>query len=517
MGGELSRRTRQKLRREDGAIIKDWGGRFPIALIYPNSYYLGMSNLGFQTIYGLLNAQGSIVCERFFWEGEGRPLALESGRPLDHFSLLAFSISYELDYFNVLQVLKSAGIPVLAQDRDERHPLVIAGGPCITANPLPLSPFFDALAIGEAEAILPPFLDVLREGESGSRSELFQAIASVPGLYVPALDARTRVSRQWALDLDSFATTSVVLTPDTELGDMFLMEVARGCARGCRFCMAGHHFKPLRTRSLANLLAQGEAGLARGRRLGLVGASVSDHPDIGELATRLRARGAQISVSSLRVDALPQGLLQALAESGTRMVTLAPEAGSEALRRAIGKPISTEVILRAIRRVGALGFPELKLYFLVGLPGENDEDIWEIARLILQGKKELERLSAPTRIVANINPFVPKAGTPFQALPMAQLQVLKGRLRLARSLLAKAGVDIRGEGASWSLIQGLLARGDARLGLALARLAANKLSAWRKTLEGMDTSWLHRELALAEQPWAFLSAGSAKMPEEVLR
>ncbi len=512
MSWQFTRQARQRLEREDGAIVKDWGGRLPIALIYPNSYHIGMSNLGFQTIYGLLNAQDDILCERVFWEPPDRPVSVESARPLAHFSVLAFSVSYEMDYFNVLQVLRAAGVPLLAQEREEGHPLVIAGGPCLTANPVPLSAFVDAVAIGEAEVILPPFLDVLRRGPGAPRHEILEALADVPGLWVPALDGGRRVVRQHAPDLDAFATTSVVLTPDTELGDMFLMEVARGCARGCRFCLAGYHFRPQRVRSLDTLLRHAEVGLAHRQRLGLVGASVSDHPEIGELATRLRARGALVSVSSLRVDSLPQGLLQALAESKTRTVTVAPEAGTESLRRRIGKPASTEVILDAVRRVGEMGFPELKLYFLVGLPGETDDDIRELARLLRQCKDTIEQVRSGTRIVANINPCVPKAGTPFQGAAMATPEVLAERLRLAKSLLAKSGVAIRGEGAQWSLIQGLLARGDARMGQALARLEGNTAAAWLKALEPVDTSWLHRELAPSEWPWAFLESGVRQTP-----
>src|SRR4030042_6490650 len=241
--------ARRKLSKERGTVCKDWGGKIHIALVYPNSYYLGMSSLGFQTVYGILNSYSNIVCERVFWEPQKRkpeqPLRLESQRPLPDFDVLAFSLSYELDYFNVVQVLKAGGIPLSSSERDERHPLVIRGGPRVTANPMPLSSFFDCFAIGEGEAILPRFIEVLSEGIEDEKADLLKKLASLPGVYVPAVYDAKPVKRQWLAELDSVATTSVILTPDTEFSNMYLIEIARGCGWGCRFCLAGDHLPPL--------------------------------------------------------------------------------------------------------------------------------------------------------------------------------------------------------------------------------------------------------------------------------
>ena len=277
MGWEEIKKARRRLSREQGTIIKDWGGRVPIALIYPNSYYVGMSNLGLHAIYSLLNSYNEIVCERAFWENKDKrlpALSLEAQRPLSDFAILAFSISYELDYFNVVQILNASGIPLYAADRDERHPLVIAGGPCITANPTPLSPFFDCLCIGEAEAILPAMLPQLVEGIAGKRDELLKALAPLPGVYVPQCYSGTPVVRQWATNLDEFPVKSTILTPDTELGDLYLIEVERGCNWGCRFCLTRNAFRPARFRSIDEILAQAKLGLKYRKRLGLVGAAV---------------------------------------------------------------------------------------------------------------------------------------------------------------------------------------------------------------------------------------------------
>jgi radical SAM superfamily enzyme YgiQ (UPF0313 family) len=266
MSWDEIKKARRRLSREQGTIIKDWGGRIPMALVYPNSYYLGMSNLGVHALYRLLNSFSQVVGERAFWEVEDRdkqspPICLESQRPLSDFAVVAFSISYELDYFNVAHILKASGIPLYAVDRDERHPLVIAGGPCIIANPLPLSLFFDCLCIGEAEPIIPSILPVIAEGISGRRSDLLQALASIPGIYVPQYYSGKPVVRRWAKNLDDFPVASVVLTPDTELGDLYLIEVERGCNWGCRFCLTSQAFHPMRYRSMDSLIAQAELGL----------------------------------------------------------------------------------------------------------------------------------------------------------------------------------------------------------------------------------------------------------------
>jgi radical SAM superfamily enzyme YgiQ (UPF0313 family) len=513
MTWQAVKEARQKLERERGTIYKDWGGKIHIALIYPNSYYLGMSNLGFQTIYGLLNSYNNIVCERVFQEPERpkaeTPIGLESQRPLPDFDVLAFSISYELDYFNVVQILKAAGIPILAADRDESHPLVIAGGPCVTANPMPLSPFSDCFAIGEGEPILPGFIDTLTEGIEGKKDKLLKKLAALPGMYVPSLYDGKPIRRQWLADLDSVATTSVILTPDTELGNMHLIEIARGCGWGCRFCLAGFQFRPFRFRPLDSLLAQSEQGLESTNRIGLLAAAVSDHPEIGELAYRLHRMDADISVSSLRVRPFSQALLKALAQSGAQTVTLAPETGSERLRQTINKCVSESDIIGAIDKIARLGIRQIKLYFMIGLPTETDADIDELIKLTLNLKERVQE--TVTRIAITVEPFVPKAGTPFQWLAMATEDVLNDRVNRIKNSLARSGIEVRAESVGWSLVQGVLARGDAKLGEALAKMERNSLAAWRRALEECHLNashYVHRELPLNRPlPWNVLDSG----------
>ncbi len=502
----------EQLSREQGTIIKDWGGRLPVALIYPNSYYLGMSNLGIHAIYSLLNGYSNVVCERVFWE-KGRPTrSVESARPLTDFAILAFSVSYELDYFNVAQVLKASGMPVYAAERDERHPLVIAGGPCIMANPTPLSPFFDCLCIGEAEAILPAVLPVLAEGIGGRRSELLEALASLPGIYVPAYYGGTRVARQWARELDAFPVASVVLTPDTELGDLYLVEVERGCAWGCRFCLVCNTFSPMRFRSVEKLMEQVERGLTHRRRIGLVGPAVTDHPGIEEILAGLRDLGAEMSISSLRMGSLTPGLLAELARGGLKTITVAPEAGSQRLRDVIRKGVTAEGILAAVGMAAEQGLKQLKLYFMIGLPTETDEDIQEIIDLTMTAKEVLDRRRRGTRLTLNISPLVPKAGTPFQWLSMAPVATLGRRIEHIKKGLAPKGIRPKFESPAWSEVQAVLARGDARVAGLVAGMDELSLPAWRRAVKECDVDvdfYAHQRWDIEQElPWAVIDSGT---------
>jgi len=514
MTWQQAEKARRRLSREQGTVVKDWGGRLPIALVYPNSYYLGMSNLGVHALYKLLNGHDKVVAERAFWEEEDSqspPISLESQRPLADFAVIAFSISYELDYFNVARILKASGIPLYAADRDEQHPLIIAGGPCVMANPMPISPFFDCLGIGEAEPIVPAILPAISEGIGGKRSDLLKSLSSLPGVYVPQHPGKP-VTRQWAENLDDSPVASVVLTPDTELGDLYLIEVERGCNWGCRFCLTSQAFRPMRYRSLDSLIAQAEEGLKHRNRLGLVGAAISDHPQIEELMTRLTDMEAKLSVSSLRIAPLSGVVLRELAKGGARTVTLAPEAGSQRLRRVIKKGINDDDILEAMEMVAEQGIKQVKLYFMIGLPSETDEDIEEIINLSLNCKRLLDNKHPGTRLTLNISPFVPKAGTPFQWLPMTQPNILNWRLsRLKKGLMPK-GIKIKAESPAWSQVQGVLARGDVELAKVLADIEEISLSGWRKAAAKHDIDidfYAHQRWDIKQRlPWDFIDSGT---------
>jgi len=495
------------LKGEIGAIRKDWGGRIPVAFVYPNAYTVGMSALGLQSLYRLFNAEADIVAERVFCEDRtaDAPLSVESQRPLGDFPFVACSMTYELDCFHFACMLQQAGIPLRSAEREEDDPIVLMGGPAVTANPMPLAPFVDAFCIGEAEPVLAPLMDALRARVELSRDETLQALSRIPGMYVPA-HPRLPVQRLWLRDLDAFPTHSEVLTRRTEFGDMYLIEIARGCGRGCRFCLAGYVYRPMRERSLDSILQQAKAGLAHRKKMGLVSAAVSDYSRRDELVTRLRQMGAKISVSSLRADTLSPVLLRALVESGSRTLTLAPEAGSDRLRRAINKNISEEQILAAASSARAARFPELKLYFMIGLPGETEEDVSELCRL----SEEIGRAFGG-KVTLNLSPFVPKAHTPFARAPMAAEDTLQARIAAARARLTRAGIAVRADSAAWARVQGVLARGGVELADALASMPAVSLPAWRDALAacGLDeAAYLDAIPAARPLPWqGVVSAG----------
>jgi len=494
-------RARERLAREQGAVVKDWGGRLPVALVYPNSYYLGMSNLGVHVLYRLFNQYPGIACERVFCDSDAIvPVSLESQRPLRDFTILAVSLSFELDYLNLVAMLRRSGIPLSSETRGEGQPILIAGGPCVMANPQPLASLIDAFAIGEGEVIVPSLVETLLEGADLQRDDLLRRIAMLPGLYVPRFHDLERddgravdmgptlrtphaIRRQWLPDLDDQPAHSTVITDDTEFGDMYLMEVTRGCGRGCHFCLAGVAYSPVREGSLEVLLDTARKGLAYRQTLGLIGASLSDYSQLESLARGLRRLGAKLSVASLRVDPLPIALLEALSESGARTVTIAPEAGSERLRRKIRKGISSEDIMHAVELIARHGFPHLKLYFMIGLPTEDDCDVREIVELLRAVRKRFHR-----HITVNITPFVPKAQTLFERAAMAPRRVLEHRFEYLRDNLRALNVETSGESPRRAEVQGVLARGDRPLGDALMALDGTGLLAWRRALEAAGLS-----------------------------
>lgn len=531
---ETTSRARARLAVEKGHVVKDWGGRLPIALVYPNTYYVGMSSLGFQIVYRLLNERADVVCERAFYEAagkgpipEGVVLSLETQRPLGDFAALAFSLSFELDYFHVVATLREAGLPVWAGERDERHPYVVGGGPALTANPEPVAPFFDAIVVGEAEPALPAVVEALSGGLD--RPATLRQLAKIPGVYVPALyrprhapdgrltgfdvegDAPPVVARVWQRHLSDSPGCSAILTSETELSDMFLVEVSRGCARGCLFCLAGYCFLPVRERDPDEVLALARQGMAMTKRIGLVGAAVSDYRHLERVVTRLREEGAEIGVSSLRVDSLTEPVARALVESGSRTVTLGLEAGSQRLRDLIHKGIGEDQILAAVDLAGRVGFRQIKLYYMIGLPGEQDEDVRALVDITWAVAERLERARRGAKVIVTLTPFVPKAQTPFQWVAMRETAELAERQKRALRALRSPRIEARADSVEWARIEGLLARGDRRLAVALASLDRQSLAAWHRALkrQGLEADfYLRRQLEIETVlPWAVVSSG----------
>jgi radical SAM family uncharacterized protein len=547
MPWRLRQKSQALLASEEGAFRKDWGGRVAIALVYPNRYAVGMSNLGFQTIYWHLNRRPDVVCERVFLPDPedidelrrtNTPIfSLESQRPLADFHMVGFSITYEGDYIHALRILRLGGIPLRAADRRPHDPLVLMGGVCAFANPEPMAPFMDFIAVGEGEELVGELVDLYRT-EYRDRAGFLDRLTRVPGLYVPdryevlydadgtIAEVRPRdgaplpVVKRRLSDVNRFETISLVKTPQAEYGHMALLEVGKGCGRGCRFCLEGQVYRPVRHRSVV-ALGETVARLAAdpaNRRIGLVGACVSDYPWIGDLLRVIEASGLGLSISSLRADSLTDELAAALARGGHRTLTVAPEAGTERLRRAIRKSISDEQILAACDIVRRHGIPNLKTYFMIGQPTETMEDVEAIADL---ARRMLERLRVPDpaghpfgRLTLSISSFVPKPWTPFQWAPFDGVESLAAKLEvIKRGVRRFPNVRVLHENPREAALQALLARGDRRVADFLER-AAELDGDWRRALRewsGDPDFYTTRPRRVDERlPWDHLEVGVRK-------
>jgi radical SAM family uncharacterized protein len=541
----LKEKLKKRLAAEQGAAIHAPGSRPGFTLAFPNTYHVAMSNLGFHIIYRQINAGGLAACERAFLPDKkdadehrrtNTPLmTLETQRPLYEFPLIGFAVSFEMDYFNLLAMLDLGKIPLLAADRSDADPIVIAGGPCATFNPEPLAPFIDAFVIGEGEQVVGEILAAWQKGreEGHGRERLLLSFARIPGVYVPRFYrdeynpdgtlaalvpeavVPATVGRRWMRDLDAFSGETAVVTADTEFGDMYLIEIARGCGRHCRFCMAGYCFRRPRVRSLAALQAAILRGKQHRDKIGLVGAAVSDYPDIDTLVAFLRAHDLKFSVASLRADSLTPALADALAASGHKTITLAPEAASDRLRRVINKGIDAADLERAVALAAAAGIPNVRLYIMVGLPSEDDGDIAAIAELARAPRRHMAAHGSGGRLTLSINPFIPKPFTPFQWLPMAPRETVEARLAALRAALkGEKNLEILVEPPKEAYLQGILSRGDRRLGpvlLAAHRHGGPKHFARALAAAGLDEAfYLHRERPPGETlPWQHLDMGFA--------
>ena len=540
----MVRKTRKAAQRsiesEIGTIRKQWRGKTSVALVYPNRYHVGMSNLGFQTVYRLLNSFDHVVCERAFLpENNGsetpRPTTVESDRPITDADIIAFSISFENDYPHLLDILASARIPLKSSDRADRYPLVIAGGVACFLNPEPLAAFIDCFLLGEAEEILPRFFQIF-EPRTHKEAALKNLAHKVPGAYIPAFyrpryhddgtlaafepleDVPAKIKRVYLKDISRTATCSAVVTPHTTFGRSFLIEVGRGCPHGCRFCSAGFIYRPPRFRPISQLAQSINQGARLTDRIGLVGAAVSDLPDIEELCGQFHDKGIRISFSSLRADRLTPGLLAALKQSNVKTATIAPEVGTDRLRRVINKGLTEKDILTAASTLVENGIPKLKLYFMIGLPTETGSDVDAVIQLVKKIKHQFLRSSRARKkighITVSLNSFVPKPFTPFQWSAMDEVGVLKTKIKKIKNELRKvANLRINSDVPRWAYIQALLSRGDRKVADILLMAHANRGN-WPQTLKTVPVNpdfYVYRERGPDERlPWDFIDHGVKK-------
>jgi radical SAM superfamily enzyme YgiQ (UPF0313 family) len=536
--------ARRTLASEVGFVTKPHADRLRVALAFPNSYFVGMSNLGFQTLYRLFNERDDTVCERVFLPPkpdvqdllarDARIITLESQTNVAEFDVLAFSVSFEWDYPNVVSLLRLAGLPIYAAERSARHPLVVLGGAVTFVNPEPLALFADVVAAGEGESLVPDLVDAVRNG--ASRGDVLTRLTQSRGFYIPsfyepryngdgrltAIEPREGTGAPPIVKKAAVKTTerldpphTSLFTPDTEFGSRFLIEVVRGCANLCRFCWAGYNYLPVRPFSADRILELAAQARPYSSRAGLVSIALCDHPEIERILTELAGMGYSISPASLRMDDLTETIVRLLRESGERTLTIAPETGSDRLRRVINKTVTNDEILERADLIFASGIENLKLYYMIGLPTETDEDLESIRTLTLAMRERMlihgRRRGRLGRIIGSVNPLIPKPGTAYQWLPMEDIAVTDRKIKRLRKLMS--GIDnvyftIKSE--RHSFYQALLSLGDRRVAPAIVAAERNGGN-WRAAVQetGVDAdAFIFRDRSAdAMLPWDIIDGG----------
>ena len=550
MDWKLKKKYISLLERETGYVKKVWGTYNTVCLAYPNYYRTGMANLGFQTVYKIFNEQPSFLCERVFLplpddeaefaSGAAEMVSLESQKSIAEFDILAFSISFENDYPNVLKMLANADIPLLAKDRSNNFPLVIGGGISLTLNPEPVADFFDLLILGEAEEILPQFARYFEEFRRLGHNRLILLNTmqkQLHGIYVPSLydvkySADSKISAvkpcdaelpekikiNSIKDINIFCTEEVISAPQTEMEDMYLIEVSRGCRHACRFCAASHVYRPARFRSYKEVVASINHGLKTKKKIGLVGTAVSEHPDLIKICEYIVAQNAQAGIGSLRIDQINEKIVNIIKAVGIETVALAPEAGSQKMRDILRKDITEEDIIHAAELLMEKEIINLRLYFMVGLPLEEEQDIDAIIELTkkiqhtalkhTKGKRKFRR------ITLSINQFIPKPRTPLQWCALADINdVAKKIKKIVNAFRNDKQVKVIHDVPKWNYVQALLSLGDRRVGeilLAVQRLDGN----WAQALKEVNINpdfYVYRQKSFDEfLPWDIIDLGVSK-------
>jgi radical SAM superfamily enzyme YgiQ (UPF0313 family) len=494
---------------ERGYAWRPKRAQLPVLMVFPNTYHVGMSNLGFQYMYREVDSHPGCSCERSFLpevETEA-PRSLESGKHWREFPLICISAVYELDYGNIVRLLDRAGMPRLAADRGENAPLILVGGPAISANPEPMAEYVDLVVVGEGEVIIHEVMAarMALQGSGLSKRERLKALVKqVPGLYAPAFydadehgavspndpDVPFPIPYRRVDGYDRFDFGSAIVTPNTEFNDVYLIELTRGCGQGCRFCLAGYLYRPVRYPSLQRVIETVEKGRTLTPKIGLMGAAVSDYPHLYELADYLAENPVDLSVSSVRADNIDERFVRMLKNGGIRSLTLAPEAGSIQLRKMLNKNISDEELVNAVECAGDGGLEQIKLYSMIGVPSETMEDIEGLVTLV--GK--LVKAGRPKGIKyfnIGVSSWTPKALTPLQWAAQDTPKNLELKIRYLEKAMARFGAKLRPDSWSWAQISGALARGDRRVGRAIGTAVdmGYSLGAWKRSFNEHGLDW----------------------------
>ncbi len=500
------------IKKQSDALLVTW--------CFPSSYSIGMSGLGFQLIWWLMEQDPSISVKRSFSD------IFESG--CEQGELFGFTVSWELDFIEVLRQLERFGIPWLSADRKNDERLVFAGGPVLTANPEPYADFFDVILLGDAEVTVPRFMQEYRQLSGKTRAEKLRALGSVPGIYVPSLyqchyesaggpllsvtpiedSVPARVTKEVYRAPDDYVAHSLLLSKEASWGDVFLVEIVRSCPQECRFCLASFLTRPFRSASIDTVLGKIDLALPHTQKVGLMGPSITEHPQFGELVERLMQRDLNVSIASVRADTLDRTLVENLVSLGQKSVTIAIESGSERLRGIMKKNLSNQEIENAVESAETGGLEAIKFYGMVGMPWEIEEDLTETVTLLTRLKKKYRKL----RYTLGVSSFVPKAQTPFQL--MGRDRSSGKKIEHLRKNFAKLGIEVRPESHNWSDIQALLSRGDRRLTPVLIEIArtAGRLGDWKKALKRNQENlpaldyYVFRDIPQDEcLPWAHIT------------
>lgn len=548
MSHKLAGKNRKRFLEEDGSYSKAWGQDLSVALVYPNSYGVAMSNLGFQLVYRLLNKLDGILCDRAFLpdrddlpelESSGSVICtLERGRPLLDYDIIAFSVPFEHDYTNILKILALSGIPFNSYDRDNRYPLIISGGVTSRINPEPIADFIDIFAVGEGEALITSLFNAFKDLSGLDHKEILFKLSALEGIYIPSLydvsykDDGTllsslnregdpaKVRRQW-LDQSNFEKSqggSTVLSEDIFFKDMYLLEVGRGCGRGCRFCAAGFIDLPPRERKIDDLKDDIKKGIAKEKRIGLISPSLADHSEIEAICQFIDESHGKSSLSSVRADALREDYMGYVKKGGLKTVTIAPEAGTERLRDVINKGLSDDDIEKSVALLAKIGVPNIRFYFMIGLPTEVESDIEGIIEItkrcrniFIEGSRIHGRVG---NITLSVNCFVPKPFTPFQWHPMEEEKSLKSKLRrIKKGLAPESNIEVSTDAPRLAHVQAILSRGDRKVSSLLVDVHENGGN-WKRAIKASDidpafyTTRVRKEDELF--PWDVLDMGVKK-------